>query len=358
MSSQRGIYHRYVHKEHAKIFVMVLFAMSLLFVAANFLDVVDDALERHVSVLYALAVSTLRLPRALKELGGISILISVLLFMVIASRNLETVVLRALGVELGKLKKVFLIQASVLSVLLLINSLFIAPRALLMANDLYHGAIKGEKRYKRVSPVKMWLKHSGFICYLGFFDEKRANIRDLRCYNRKEKKIVVSPLVVWRKGWVAKGMKEWIFKGNTSSFRRFRARAIDFLPPPEDIASRKKRIAEMDGLELISILSSLSAEGIDNTPYARELANRIFVSLFPLAMVLLAFPLGVTEPRRAQVSLAFVKGILMALAAYGAYYSAGALGGSGILHTFLTSAIPFGLVLWLGRRFSERVDRC
>lgn len=135
----------------------------------NFLDIVDDALERHISLVVPLQIALLRLPMGLKELGAVTVLISVMLFLAVSSQNLEPVVLRSLGIRSRVMLKPLLVQGGVISFLLFINAAFIAPSFYSKSRDVYLEKIKGQPRKARISPVDIWLKEKGYFCNVGFF---------------------------------------------------------------------------------------------------------------------------------------------------------------------------------------------
>lgn len=345
-------FERYIHREHAKLFLFVFFALCSVYTLGAFLDVVDDALERRVSAFVALKVALLKLPYGVKELGSMAILVSVMLFLAISSKHLEPVILRSLGIRLGVYLRPLLQQALVLSFFLAVNAFYIAPHLLALSKETYKVEIKGEKRAKMFTPVGIWIKASGYFCYIGYFDEQRKLLKDVRCFNPDNTTLYTASLLVWdRKRWIGKG-RFWSEK----EYRKLRHLQMDFLPSPEDLSGRRKGPDEMGMGELISVAYDLYREGISVREYLWEIGNRMALSLTPVVMVLFAFPMGISEPRKGQVALAFVKGLGLAVAFYSVFYGFSYLGRESIMNPLAAAALPVILTALVGYRMAKGVD--
>ncbi len=351
------IYERYVHKEHGRLLLLTVSALCSVYVLIVFLDLVDDAIERKVSALYALEAALLRIPMGLRELGSISVLLSVIVFMALSSRNLEPVILRSLGVRLRSVLKPLLVQGAIFSLVLLVNSLAVAPYFLSRSNDVVQERIKGAKKRRRTSPVRMWLKSGGYMCYIGYFNEKRLSLGDVRCFKQKEPwEVIQAPRVVWKGKWKATGVRLWVVKKDVPEFVERSDMVLSFLPSPGELKGRRKTLDEMDAGDLIYVVRQLKKEGIRSEVYQAELFNRIFFSMFPVVMVLVAFPLGISGPRKGQVATSFVKGVVLAFLFYGVYYAFTLAGREALLPPALASLLPLAGGALCGLWFSGRVD--
>ena len=337
------IYERYIHREHARLLLGVLWAFCLLFTIATFLDTVDDAIENHVPALYALEVALLKLPSAIKELAGVSVAASVLTLTLMLSKNLEPVILRSLGVDLRVLVKPLAIQGGILALVAFFNASFLAPSLLLRAQEVYHRTIKGERYVKKVTPVKMWVKHKGFICYIGFFNTKRRRARDVRCYSDKGV-FVKAEEARWKGRWMGHNVKRWEIEGERTRISSYRVTELDMLPTPGELSGMGKGPQEMDTIELVKVILALNREGINSRTYQVELASRIFLPLLCVVLAVLAFPLGIVEPRKAQVTLSLAKGIALVVGSYTLYYGFAFMGTRGVLNPLLASFIPLALM--------------
>lgn len=352
------IFEKYIYKEHAKILALVLVSLSVVYTLIAFLDIVDDAIENKVPVYYAFIAALYRLPSGLKELGAIAILLSTILFMAISSKNLEPVILRSLGIKLKVFLKPLVVEAAVLSILLGINAMFIAPPLFSKYIDTVEIKIKGKKKKRRTKPVKMWIKNEGFTCYIGYFSGRKKSISNLKCFKSENgtTTIIFANKAFWTKGkWKAYRVQMWKIRG-VSTFKKKWVVYLKFLPPPYEIMGRKKVLEEMNLEELVAVVKELNREGIRNTRYLQELCNRLFLSLFPIIIVILAFPLGISEPRKGQVATAFVKGIFMALLVYGIYFSFAFAGKAGIINPVIASSIPVAGLTAFGLRLVNRID--
>ncbi len=351
-------FERYVFDEHLKFLLLVFFALSVVYVLGSFLDVLDDALERHVSLAYPLKVALFRLPMGLKDFGPLAILISVMLFLAVSSQNLEPVALRSLGIPSKVMLRPLLFQGAVVSVILLINASFLAPFLYSRAKSVYLERIKGKVSHERVVPVNMWVKDSGYFCNIGYFDEKRALLREVICFKRDkgERSFVKADEALWGKeGWVGIDVKSWKL-GNATSYVFSKKRVLPLRLTPDELLGRRKGIREMSLTELVEVIWELSKEGINHKGYSVELFSRIFLSLAAFVMVLLAFPVGVILPRKGQVVFSFIKGVGLAVLFIGVFYGFTFAGRSGWMPPLLSAFLPVALFSYVGVKLIRRME--
>jgi len=197
-----GIFEKYIFKEHGKLLFLVFLGFSSVYFLAVFLDILDDAIERKAPVIYAVEAALLKIPLGAKELGATAILISVMLFMAISSKNREPVILNSLGIPLARIMRPFMWQAVFLCILLAVNNNFVAPYLYSKSKEIVEVNIFGKRQKKKLKPTNMWIKHGEYICHVAYFDDEKLQARNVKCIVQKKeeiKRVILIDNLYWRK---------------------------------------------------------------------------------------------------------------------------------------------------------------
>ncbi|GEM_PF-1668560 len=354
-------YEKYISKEHGKIFALVLSALASIYMLVVFLEILDDVLEKKAPVIYALQATLFKLPFGIKEIGATSILISVIIFMSILSKNLEPIILNSLGVPVTKIIKPLILQALAFSVFLFVNNNYIAPATFYKSKDIIETKIMKKKKTKRTKPTRMWIKHGSHICYIGVFDDKKLTAKDIKCVkiNEQVDEILQAQTLKWNgKRWMGYKVKIWQIEQEKPKNLYFKAAPIDFFIAPFELKERKKQMEEMSTPELYGFIKDLKKEAIDASPYLTEMYSRIFLSISPVIMVILGFPLGLSRGRGkgSGAVIGIIKGLAISAAFWMSYYSFSYLGKMGWIPPIIATSLPLIIFLAVGKKFLEEVE--
>ncbi len=354
------VFEKYIFKEHAKIFTLVLLSLVSIYFLVIFLDILDDVLEKKAPIIYAIEASLLKIPFGIKEIGATAILISVIVFLSISSKNLEPVILNSLGIPVKNLIKPLIIQACIFSVFLLINNNYIAPYSFYISKNIVESQIFKRKKKNRVKPTKMWVKYKNYICYIGVFNDKKILAKDVRCVETKEneiKKLIKARMIVWKDGkWVGYNVSQWDITKEKPKKISYKTRPIKFFIEPNDLKERKKQKEEMNSSELRDLINDLKKENMPANRYLSEYYNRIFLSLSPIIMVIFGFPLGVSKGKRSGAIIGIIKGLVIAFSFWCVYYTFSYMGKEGWIPPLIASAIPLIIFTLIGKKLMERTD--
>ncbi len=353
------IYEKYTAKEHGKIFIIVLSALISIYFLVIFLEILDDVLEKKAPVSYAIQAALFKIPWGIKEIGATSILISVIIFLSISSKNLEPVILNSLGVPVTKLIKPILFQAIVFSLILFINNNYIAPYSFYKSKDIIETKIFKKKITKRTKPTKMWVKHKSYICYIGVFNDENLTARDIKCVklNKNIDEIFQAKTLKWNgEKWIGYNVKIWRIKKEKPKTLYYRKTQVNFFIDPLNLKERKKQMEEMTTPELYEFIKDLKKEKVITSSYLTEMYNRIFLSISPIVMVIFGFPLGLSKEKKTGAIIGIIKGLVISAIFWMSYYGFLYFGKMGWIPPIIATSIPFIIFLSLGRKLLKEVE--
>ncbi|NPA15959.1 MAG: LptF/LptG family permease, partial [Deferribacteres bacterium] len=216
-----------------------------------------------------------------------------------------------------------------------------------------------KKKTKRTKPTRMWIKHGSHICYIGVFDDKNLTAKDIKCVkiNEQVDEILQAKVLKWENNrWMGYDVRIWRIEREKPENLHPERMRMDFFINPFDLKERKKQVEEMTTPELYGFIKDLKREAIDASPYLTEMYSRIFLSISPVIMVILGFPLGISRERGSGAIMGIIKGLAISAAFWMSYYSFSYLGKMGWIPPIIATSLPLIIFLAVGKKFLEEVE--
>ena len=94
------IINRYLYREILKVFVLVIFVVTFIYIAVDFFEKIDNFLEKNVSLKDTFLFFLFKIPFIIVQITPISFFLSVIIIFSLMSKNNELIVLRASGASI------------------------------------------------------------------------------------------------------------------------------------------------------------------------------------------------------------------------------------------------------------------
>lgn len=353
---------RDILKRFLLILVGCVLSFFTIFMVYEFVQILDDLVERHQPPTMALAYLAYRIPWILSQVTPMSCLMAALLTYGLMSRFNEVTAVKAAGTSIYRLSVPVLLATLVISVLAYVNYDYVVPfsnQEYIRLKDAIRGRSPrsyaiGDRRWvfgeegrlfnfrNYVAPALPSLPAStggvfeGFSVYL--LDPSSFEMRG-RLYART----AIRNESGWqlRDGWVRE------FGKSGEVFERFREKAFEFPENEGFFVKEWKKPEQMNFTELRRLIRDLKMRGYDAQELMVDLYSKTSFPLVPLTLVFLGLPFCFRLGRHGSLY-----GVAIAIVLAGIYFllfsATSALGGTGLMPAFLAAWAPNILFIGAG----------
>lgn len=331
-----SIIDRYVARIYLRIAALSFVALLGLFYISTFIDRSEKIFKGQADIGAVMQLLVYQTPQYVYYIIPIAALLSVLVTIGLLSRSSELTVMKACGISLYRVGASLVALALVFSAVLFL----LEQRILAYANrraEALDSAIRGRPPRTLSALNRRWvLGRDGAIYHYAMFDPNRLELRGLTIYRLAPR--------VWRLAsqtyipaarfvhgvWHAEPGWSNDFTTEPASSRRWQARPLPDLEPPDYFATEQPLAEMMTVGQLRELIRDLSSSGLNPVPWAVELQRKLSFPFVTLVMTLLAIPFGVTTGRRGTL-FGIGLGIVIALSYWILSSAFIAIGSAGVL---------------------------
>ena len=349
-----------------KRFLLILLGCVLsfftLFLVYEFVQILDDLVERHQPATLAIAYLAFRIPWILSQVTPMSCLMAAFLTYGLMSRFNEVTAVKAGGTSIYRLSVPVLLATLVTSVLAYVNYDYIVP----FSNQQYvrlKDTIRGRSPRSYAIGDRRWVFGEGgrlfnFRNYVapplpslpgasgGTFEGFSVYLLDPGTFEMRGRlyaRTAVRSEAGWtlRDGWVRE------FGQSGELFERFKEKAFEFPENEGFFVKEWKKPEQMNFTELRRLISDLRLRGYDAQELQVDLYSKSSFPLVPLTLVILGLPFCFRLGRHGSLY-----GIAIAISLAGVYFllfsATSALGATGLMPAFLGAWAPNILFIGAG----------
>jgi lipopolysaccharide export system permease protein len=291
------ILYRYLCREIAKVFAIVLTAVLAIYLAVDFFEKVDDFIEAGVVAAPIVTYFLFKIPYVLAQIVPVGALLSVIMVFGLMRRNNELTALKSGGVGLSFLLIPVLGIGMLLTLILFGLNEVVIPETVARSNRIWVEQVK-KKSVAMSQQRDIWLKGSRVITNIKYYDPPRRAVYGVVVYYFDDAFRLIRRLDA--KG-ASYGHDRWTFydvleqrldaaSGQyLSSFSQSQVEPFEFLP--DDLVRVIKKSEEMTFWELLTYIRTIEGEGYDATVYWVDLHAKV---AFPwVCLVLCAVATGI-----------------------------------------------------------------
>ncbi|MFQ6111555.1 MAG: LPS export ABC transporter permease LptG [Nitrospinota bacterium] len=352
------IVRRYVLREFLRLFGLALAAALNIFLIAEFIERIDDFIEKGAELGDALAYFIYKIPLMLYWSAPLAVLLATILSLLLLSRNNEVTAMRACGISLYSIVKPILLAGLLLSAICFLANEYIIPYTNRQVNHIFNVKIKKYAPRGLLRQNRIWYRsEDNTIWHIEAFDPRTDTMKDVTLYRLDERnrlsQRVDARLVRWDgEGWLFEEgvVREFPAEGVLVS-RSFDSRRFILPEKPADFKQTHKEPEEMSFAEMRSYIQGLRANGFDTTKYAVDLQAKLAFPLVSFIMVLVGIPFSLKTSRSGGVALGIGLTFLIGFSYVVLFYLGISLGHAGrlppLLSAWSTNIIFVGTGLYL-----------
>ncbi|HZN04055.1 MAG TPA: LptF/LptG family permease, partial [Candidatus Polarisedimenticolia bacterium] len=353
---------RDILKRFLLILVGCILSFFTLFMVYEFVQILDDLVERHQPATLAFAYLAYRIPWILSQVTPMSCLMAALLTYGLMSRFNEVTAVKAAGTSIYRLSVPVLLATLVTSVLAYVNYDYVVP----FSNQEYvrlKDTIRGRSPRSYAIGDRRWVFGEGgrlfnFRNYVapalpalpgsagGTFEGFSVYLLDPSSFDMRGR-LYARTAVRSEAGWVLRD--GWVreFGQNGEVFERFSQKAFEFPENEGFFVKEWKKPEQMNFTELRRLIRDLRLRGYDAQELMVDLYSKTSFPLVPLTLVIIGLPFCFRLGRHGSLY-----GVAIAILLAGVYFllfsATSALGATGIMPAFLAAWAPNILFIGAG----------
>jgi len=300
---------KYITKEIIRYFSMVMGAMSVIFIAVDFIERIDNFLEKSVPITRFFFYMTLKMPFIIAQLLPISVLIAILLVFGLMIKNNELIALKSSGVSVNILSRAPILIGLCASILLFIISEAIMPLTMIKANYIWYNEVKNNSAMT-TKEKDIWIKGKNAITHIGFYEPKEKIIHRVKIHTFDQEFRLIEKIDAqtgyyvgqedtshkWRLVDIVYQTLENDNKSFNVTYPEERIISIEF--SPDDLHRIRRKSNEMSFIELREYIHKLKREGFDVTSYQVDLFTKISFPFVCLIMSIVGVCFSIKRNQR------------------------------------------------------------
>jgi lipopolysaccharide export system permease protein len=311
---------RYILREYIKIFLIILFSFSVLFLVVDISDRLPKLISKGGEINYIVLYFLLRIPYLILISSPVMVLLSGLFLMNNLSKYNESVAIRSAGISIYRMVSPLIWFGLIFSIIIMFMGDLALPKAEDYRNYIYKEKIKHQKvEDKKMRSNIHYLGNDKNLYYIGFFDGYRNNLKtiDITTFHPDSGEIL-RKITATRAEWKE---TEWVFhncyirnfeNGIPIGMVHYEEKIINEVDvtPLDFIKSAKKPIS-MNFFELQAYIERLKKVGEKFTKELVELNLKVSFPFANLIILLFSVPLVSTSSRSKGRGLIFGMGLLV-----------------------------------------------
>ncbi|HOD17183.1 MAG TPA: LptF/LptG family permease [Candidatus Cloacimonadota bacterium] len=311
---------KYITREYLKTFLILLFSLSVVFIAIDVIDNLPRLLRHGATFQEAFYYYLLRLPYLLILTTPVTILLTGLFLMNTLAKYNESVAIRAAGISIKRSMLPLFGFGLVMSIIVALFGEFVLPMAEAKRAYIYEVQIKGEQPEDQLLKAKIHFQgKNGLFYYFGFFDGYKNTIRiiDITQIDPANGEItlrITAAGATWQfNHWIVQDCEIRRFRNHVPiSWQHFDSTVLPEMDvQPQDFVRLTKKTLSMNFVELRNYINRLKKVGDD---YSRELVDLHMKIAYPLTNLIVIFffiPVATSNLRSKGRGLIFMLGILV-----------------------------------------------
>jgi lipopolysaccharide export system permease protein len=280
---------RYVTREILVCFAIVLIAVLSIYLAVDFIEKVDNFMEKGVPVSRCLIFLAYKLPYIFVQMAPVGFLLSILVALGLMSKNNEVIALKSCGIGKTRLLSPAMLIGVLFCGLLFLLAELAVPVLMAKANRIWLQEVRG-KNIHATKTNDIWMRTDRRIIHIKqyFPQKKRVAGITIHAFDENFRLIerIDAPTGKFADGvWQLNNVYRQLFGKNGESHlvKSHATMAAEIDLYPDDLARAVKRSDEMGLAELERYIQKVEREGYGATRYRVDYHAKIaapFVCIF------------------------------------------------------------------------------
>lgn len=344
---------RYFTREFLKIFCLCMGSFIALYLLVDLFERLDDMIEHQMAIGLIIKYVLCSLPMIIFQVCPLAVLLCTFITIGLFAKNHEIMALRAHGVSLYRVLKVFVFIAVSLCLFSLWLQEYVMPTTNQIVKELKHVHIKGKKPSKLFKQNHYWYRSHNTIYSIDYFDPDTQELQKISLMYFDDSfnivKRVDAQSATWSKdSWLFhNGQERKFLPDGSMQLNKFTDRAFSINKTPDDFLSARKEAKEMSFTELWLVVQKMREEGYLPTSYEVDMYAKISYAFITVIMALLGIPFALRTGRSGGLALGVSFSIVFGFLYWVFFAFCVSLGKSGALPPLLAAWIAnivFGMI--------------
>lgn len=301
-----SIVSRYILAQFFRLLGICLAGAITLFMIAEFIERIDDLIEKKAAFADGLQYFLFKLPQLIVLSIPITVLLACVLSLILLSRGNEIVAMRAGGASLYRMISPILAASFGIAALTFVANEYIVPEANRRVNHIWEVRVKKipPRGYNRTEGI--WYRsEEGTIWHIAIFEPFRDRMSGVTLYRLGENDRLVQRIDAKKVRWVPH-VKKWLFtdglihhftgKGNIRQ-EAFTAAHFPVKEVPSDFKRTGKKPEEMSWTELRDYIGIMRTNGVDTTRHVVDLWAKLSTPFICFVLALVGVPFSIRSSR-------------------------------------------------------------
>jgi len=356
---------KYILREYLKIFLIIVFAFSVLFLVVDVSDRLPQLLRKGAQTNDMMIYFLLRIPYLIVLTSPVMVLLSGLFLMDSLSKYSESIAIRAAGISIFRMVTPLFWCGLLFSILVMIFGETVLPKAEEYRQYVYTEKIKNMKvEDKKLRSHIHYVGKDNNLYYIGFFDGYRNLLKtiDITTYEpgsgQIARKITAADATWENDSWQFKNCYIRNFNnGELESMEHFEATTIAEVDvTPLDFIKSAKKPMSMNYFELREYIKRLKKVGEKFSKQIVELNLKLSFPFSNFIILLFSVPLVSTSSRSKGRGLVFGLGLLVCFLYLSTLRICQSLGYNGVLSPLMAAWFPNIVFLIIGMYFVIKAE--
>jgi len=328
---------KYILKEFITIFLLILAALTGLYIIADFFERVRMFLSNNATPGQIISYFLLNIPMILSQMIPVATLLGALLSFGLLSKNSEITAMKANGVSLYRISLPVIAVSIVICIVVFLVSEFVTPYTNQRVKHIKLVEIQKREQLGSFKQNQIWYRGKSGIYNFSMFDPLTNTLKGIRIYlfdrdmNLYER--IDAKEAKWEKEqWVFKDLLVTTFPESAfPSLEKISSRVIDLAEEPSDFMTVQKETTEMSLVELHDFIRKTRSEGYDTIHYRTDMHGKIAFPLVSLILAIIGISFSMRSERSGGVAQSIGAGIIIGFSYWIVFAFAVSLGHAGTL---------------------------
>ncbi|MDR1394630.1 MAG: LptF/LptG family permease [Deltaproteobacteria bacterium] len=331
-----------------------------LFMVVEFVEKISEFLSHDITLSTVTLYFLAQIPNVAVLLLPVAVLASVLITLVVLSRNSEIVAFKSCGISLYRLARPLVLTGLALSLAVFLLGNLVTPLTSEITNEIWEGQVRSRRAdNSSVTVEDVWFKDVRLLTHLGSYNETAREAASISLLILDEglnltRRLEAQRGVFGDDGLRLYGVQEKIYQLDEKGSQTFLLnRSLElFLPdwpsPPAGVGRRvTAKSDELSVLGLSEVITRLYAEGFHPIRQLVDFQFKFSRAFICLIMILVGLPIGFWREKGGSVALGLVIGLSLSFVYLVTMELSRTVGYTGLLPPLLSAWLPncfFGLI--------------
>ncbi len=331
------ILHRYIVKEIAGPFFLILGVFLFVLLMGRIVKIVEMIVRQGVSPLDVLRLLGYLIPSFLPLAIPMATLIAGVICFSRLSGDMEITAMKANGISLYRIAIPILTIAALTSLLIFFLSEWVTPHTNDRAKNIRLIEVQKQRSLGSFKQDQIWYRGHKGIYNFRLFDAQTSTLQGITIHYLDRNMKLVMRLDAERGEWTE---GRWLFRnilitrfddGEFPVLSRMKQQVVDLPEKPSDFQEVQKDVEVMGYFELKRYIRKLQSEGYDATRYVVDLHGKIAFSLVSIILAVIGVSFSLRSERSGGIAQGIGAGLVIGFSYWLVYAFGMSLGRSGTL---------------------------